>query len=226
VAVSQLAYPGGSERFGNPFTSRLVVVNKNDVPGALAGAVLARANSSPLLVTDGSSLTNHQKDEIKRLSPTGMFVIGDTKAVPEKLVNAIKAAGVITTVSTGPTTTVATTVAPPTTVAGAPVTTTTLPTPTAERANVVRLTGTTPADIAKAVAGALDVRSDQEKSTAVPAFAGAVVVNAASKESAAGLAFAASLRAQLAERVQERLVRLTWVQRLMALRALLREGRI
>jgi hypothetical protein len=194
VAVSQLAYPGGSERIGNPFTSRLVVVNKNDVAGALAGAVLARANSSPLLVTDGSSLTKSQKDEIKRLSPTGMFVLGDTKAIPDELVNAIKAAGVITAVSTGPTTTVATTVAPPTTVAGAPVTTTTLPTPTAERANVVRLTGATPADIAKAVAGALDVRSDQQKSTAVPAFAGAVAVNAASKESAAGLAFAASLR--------------------------------
>jgi hypothetical protein len=160
----------------------------------MAGAVLARANSSPLLVTDGSSLTNAQKDEIKRLSPTGMFVLGDAKAIPDKLVDAIKAAGVITAVSTGPTTTVATTVAPPTTVAGAPVTTTTLPTPSAERANVVRLTGATPADIAKAVAGALDVRSDQQKATAVPAFDGAVAVNVASKESAAALAFAASLR--------------------------------
>jgi len=58
---------------------------------------------------------------------------------------------------------------------------------------VVRLTGATPADIAKAVAGALDVRSDQQKSAAVPAFAGVVAVNATSKESAAGLAFAASL---------------------------------
>jgi MYXO-CTERM domain-containing protein len=58
----------------------------------------------------------------------------------------------------------------------------------------VRLTGATPADIGKAVAGALDVRSDQQKSTAVPAFAGAVAVNVASKESAAGVAFAASLR--------------------------------
>jgi putative cell wall-binding protein len=194
VAVSQLAYPGGSERIGTTFTSRLVVVNKNDVAGALAGAVLARANSSPLLVTEGSSLTKDQKDEIKRLSPTGMFVIGDTKAIPDKLVDAIKAAGVITNLSTAATTTVPTTVAPATTVAGAPTTTTTLPTPTADRANVVRLTGATPAEIGKAVAGALDVRSDQQKSTAVPAFAGAVVVNAASKESAAGVAFAASER--------------------------------
>jgi putative cell wall-binding protein len=194
VAVSELAYPGGSERFGNPFTSRLVVVNKNDAAGAMAGAVLARANSSPLLVTDGTSLTKAQRDEIKRLSPTGMFVIGDTKAIPDKLVSAITAAGVITNVSTGATTTVPTTVAAPTAVAGAPVTTTTLPTPSADRANVVRLTGATPPEVAKAVAGALDLRSDQQKAAAVPAFAAAVAVNATSKEAAAGLAFAASLR--------------------------------
>jgi hypothetical protein len=192
VAVSQLAYPGGSERFGNPFTSRLVVVNKHDAAGAMAASVLARANGSPLLVTDGGSLTKAQKDEIKRLSPTGMFVVGDAKAIPETLVEAIKAAGVITDVSIAATTT--TTVAPPTTVAGAPTTTTTLPTPSADRANVVRLSGATPAEVAKAVAGALDLRSDQQKATAVPAFAGAVAVNPASKESAAGLAFAASLR--------------------------------
>ncbi len=59
----------------------------------MAGAVLARANSSPLLVTDSSSLTKAQKDEIKRLSPTGMFVMGDAKAIPDKLVDAITAAG-------------------------------------------------------------------------------------------------------------------------------------
>jgi hypothetical protein len=206
VAASQLAYPGGAERIGANFTSKLVVVNKNDVAGAWAGSVLARANYSPLLVTDGSSLTKEQKDEIKRLSPTGMFVIGDTKAIPDKLVESIKSAGVITNVSPGATTTVpaSTTVpvtaspssttpaaTPPSSVAA---TTTTVPTSTANRTSITRLTGATPADIGKAVAGAMDVRTDQEKSRAVPAFAGAVAVNAASKESAAGLAFAASLR--------------------------------
>ncbi|HEX3623768.1 MAG TPA: cell wall-binding repeat-containing protein [Acidimicrobiales bacterium] len=195
VAVSQLAYPGGAERIGANFTSKLVVVNKNDVAGAWAGAVLARANSSPLLVTDGSSLTKAQKDEIKRLNPTGMFVIGDTKSIPDSLVNSIKSAGVITNLSLGATTTVPpTTAAPTTTAVGAPTTTTTVPTPTADRASIIRLTGATPADIGKAVAGAMDVRSDQEKGRAVPAFNGAVAVNAASKESAAGLAFAASQR--------------------------------
>ena len=196
VAASQFAYPGGAERIGSAFTSKLVVVSKDDVAGAWAGAVLARANASPLFVTSGDRLTKEQKDEVKRLSPTGMFVIGDEKAVPQKLVDQIKAAGVITSVSVGATTTTAVTT-PPTTAAGAPAapaTTTTVPTSTANRTAITRLTGATPADIGKAVAGALDVRTDEEKSRSVPAFNAAVVVNAASKESAAGLAFAASLR--------------------------------
>ena len=69
-----------------------------------------------------------------------------------------------------------------------------MPTSTADKAKVIRLTGATPADIGRAVAGAMDVRTPEEKTRSVPAFAGAVAVNAASKESAAGLAFAASLR--------------------------------
>ena len=211
VAVSQLAYPGGSERIGSNFTSKLVVVNKDDVAGAWAGAVLARANYSPLLVTSGQTLTKTQKDEIKRLNPTGMFVIGDQKAISDKLVNAIVAAGVNTTANSGAPTTVAPTTVAPTTVATTSVspssstppsappstaaaTTTTVATSTADRTSVTRLTGATPADIGKAVAAAMDVRSDQEKSRAVPAFGGAVVVNAASRESATGLAFAASQR--------------------------------
>jgi hypothetical protein len=67
-------------------------------------------------------------------------------------------------------------------------------TSTADKAKVIRLPGATPADIGRAVAGAMDLRSPEEKTRAIPAFGGAVVVNPASKESAAGLAFAASLR--------------------------------
>ncbi|HWI04660.1 MAG TPA: sialidase family protein [Acidimicrobiales bacterium] len=52
VAASQMAYPGGSERIGAAFTSKLVVVHKDDVAGAWAGAVLARVNHAPLLVVD------------------------------------------------------------------------------------------------------------------------------------------------------------------------------
>src|SRR5215213_6129995 len=105
VAVSQMAYPGGAERIGSTFTSKMVVVHKDDVAGAWAGAVLARFNSAPLLVVDGKSLTKEQKDEIKRLGSTGLFVIGDESAIPQKLVDDITKAGVITSLSAGPPTT-------------------------------------------------------------------------------------------------------------------------
>jgi hypothetical protein len=192
VAVSQMAYPGGAERIGAAFTSKAVVVNKDDVAGAWAGAVLARVNQAPLIVVDGKSLTKDQKSEIARLGTVGVYVIGDESSIPQSLVDEISKAGVITNLAPVPTTT---TPPPPTTVAGAPATTTTLPTSTADKAKVIRLTGATPADIGRAVAGAMDVRTAEEKTRSVPAFAsGAVAVNAASKESAAGLAFAAALR--------------------------------
>lgn len=192
VAAAQMAYPGGSERIGAAFTSKLVVVHKDDLAGAWAGAVLARAHHSPLLVVDGKALTKEQKEEIRRLSPTGMFVIGDEGAIPQKLVEEITRAGVITQLAPVPTTTLpaSTTTAPPV----ATTATTLAPTPTANKAEVIRLSGATPAEIGRAVMGALDVRTPEEKGRSMPAFGGAVVVNAASTESAAGIAFAASQR--------------------------------
>ena len=163
VAVSQFAYPGGAERIGAAFTSKLVVVHKDDVAGAWAGAVLARVNHAPLLVVDGKALTKEQKEEVTRLGSTGLFVIGDESSIPQKLVDDITKAGVITNLAAVPTTT---TPPPPTTAAGAPATTTTVPTSTADKAKVIRLTGATPADIGRAVAGALDVRTPEEKSRA------------------------------------------------------------
>jgi hypothetical protein len=192
VAVSQMAYPGGSERIGAAFTSKLVVVHKDDVAGAWAGAVLARANHAPLLVVDGKSLTKEQKAEIGRLGSTGLYVIGDESQVPEKLVEEITKSGVITQLAPVPTT--AAPPAPPTTAAGAPAAPPTLPPSPPNQTKVIRLTGATPAEIGRAVAGAMDVRTPDEKTRSVPAFGGAVAVNPDSDESAAGLAFAASLR--------------------------------
>ena len=186
---------------GAAFGSKLVVVSKSDVAGAWAGAVLARANASPLLVVAGDSLTKEQKKEVKRLVPTGMFVIGDTGQISDKLVNDLKAAGVNTNVApvatTTPTTVVPTTSSAssiPATTAPAVTTTTLALTSTANRSAVLRVTGATAAERAQAVANALDVRSDEEKSRKVPAFGGAVVVNPASEESATAIAFAASQR--------------------------------
>jgi hypothetical protein len=192
VAASQLAYPGGSERIGAAFTSKLVVVHQDDVPGAMAGAVLARAHASPLFVTDGDSLTKEQREEIGRLNPTGMFVIGGEERIPQRLVDEMTRSGVITRLSPPPTTT--TVPGSTTTLPMASTATTLAPTPTANRADVIRLTGATSADLGRAIAGAMDVRTDEEKGRSVPAFGGALAVNPASDESAAAIALAAALR--------------------------------
>ncbi len=119
-----------------------------------------------------------------------MYVIGDEQAIPQKVVDQLTKAGVITRLAPLPPTTVpASTTLPMATTA-----TTLAPTPTANRADVIRITGATPADVGRAVAAALDLRTDEEKSRSVPAFAGAVAVNPASKEASAGIAFAAGLR--------------------------------
>ncbi|MDQ3895811.1 MAG: glycoside hydrolase [Actinomycetota bacterium] len=196
VAASQMAYPGGTERINSLLTSKLVVVNKNDVAAAWAGAVLARDNAAPLLVVDGGSVGKEAKAEIGRLHPTGVYVIGNKSSIPDKLVAAITAAGVTPTASTSvPTTVAATTTTAaanaPTTVA----TTTTLPTRNQFAASdVIRLEGATAAEIGRAVAGALDARSDADRSRGAPAVAAAVVVNPDSQDGAAAVGVAAALR--------------------------------
>jgi putative cell wall-binding protein len=196
VAASQMAYPGGAERINSLLTSKLVVVNKNDVAGAWAGAVLARDNAAPLLVVDGGSLSKDAKTEIGRLHPTGVYVIGDRSSIPDSLVTAITAAGVASAASTSvPTTAAPTTTVPATTPASTAATTTTVPTRNPFTAgNVIRLDGATAADIGRAVAGALDTRSDADRSRGAPAVAAAVVVNPDSQEGASAPGLAAAMR--------------------------------
>lgn len=197
IAASQMAYPGGTERINALLTSKLVVVNKDDVAAAWAGAVLARDNAAPLLVVDGKTLSKNAKAEIGRLHPTGVYVIGDKRSIPDTLVTAITEAGVTTPAPTSVPTTAAptTTTTPP---AGAPTTaatTTTLPTKNQFAAStVIRLEGATAAEIGRAVAGALDARSDADRSRGAPAVAAAVVVNPDSQEGASALGLAAALR--------------------------------
>lgn len=205
VAAAQYAYPAGSERIGPAFTTKLVVVGEGDVAGAQAGAVFARANSSPLMVV-GDSLTKDQKDELEVLHPRGVYVIGGAGSVSDKVVGQLKEAGVNTEPVQVPTTVVApTTVAPTTTVAAdassvpaattTPAsTTTTAPTSTAGRSDVTRITGATPAELGQAIAEAMDVRTPEERARSAPAFKTAVVVNPTSPEASTGIALAAAAR--------------------------------
>jgi putative cell wall-binding protein len=82
VRLSRLAYPGGSEALSTltPAT-RVVVANKDDVAGALAGSVLARANWAPLLLSPAGGLPAIVKAESARMRPEGAYVIGSTSTL-------------------------------------------------------------------------------------------------------------------------------------------------
>ena len=94
VALSELTLPGGSERVSNPpLGSRLVLVNEEDAPGALAGAVLARAGYGSLLVSAAEGLSKEVRDELTRLRPAGVYVIGDERLVSARVLDQLRDAG-------------------------------------------------------------------------------------------------------------------------------------
>lgn len=94
VALSKLAYPGGSEEIGGSGRSKVVVVNESDAGAALAGAVLARASFGPLLLAPAGGLTKALRDEIGRLRPTGAFLIGNQAQLSAQVEKDLQAAGV------------------------------------------------------------------------------------------------------------------------------------
>jgi hypothetical protein len=113
VALSRLGYMGGNEGAlvggardpanagltggtpggpANRNTSRVVVVNEDDVAGAMAGTVLARANPAPVLLSPAGSLPDSVAGEIRRIRPDGAFVIGDTGRLSNQVRDQIAAA--------------------------------------------------------------------------------------------------------------------------------------
>jgi hypothetical protein len=72
----------------------VVIVGEDDTAAALAGAVLARANYGPVLVSGPSGLGDVVEDEVVRLDPSGAFLLGDEEAVPASVVDDLTAAGI------------------------------------------------------------------------------------------------------------------------------------
>ncbi|MGH9226206.1 MAG: sialidase family protein [Acidimicrobiales bacterium] len=161
VALSQLAYPGGSERVGRVDPSRIVVVGDGATAStALVGGVLARGFYGPLLITRADGLTGELKDEVRRLGPAGVFVLGDEEEVSARVMADLAEAGV--------------------------------------KENVVRIAGATPAEMAKAAAVAMDMRTEEiRKEGKVGAFGSAVIVNPDSAEVATAASLAAADRAPI-----------------------------
>ncbi|MDQ3716886.1 MAG: cell wall-binding repeat-containing protein, partial [Actinomycetota bacterium] len=82
VAMSNLAYRGGNEgalsgTFATRNATKVVIVNQDDVAGALAAGVLARANLTSVLLSPAGGLPASVKAEVSRLNPAGAFIVGD-----------------------------------------------------------------------------------------------------------------------------------------------------
>ncbi len=190
VALSKLGYQAGNEGAlvgglrdpanppgctsaqcpGGPASrnaSAVVIANENDVAGALAGAVLGRANPGPVLLSPSSGLPDSVKAEVKRMRPGGAFVIGDETKLSAQVVTDLREAGVPDNPSAlghG-----------------------------GER-KITRLEGAKDAATAAAIAAKMDYRPDAEKTAGTPAFDAAVIANPASKDAGAAAGLAAARR--------------------------------
>lgn len=99
VALSQRAYAGGGEAvlastFATRSATKVVIVNENDVAGALAGGVLARADLGSVLLSPAGGLPASVRAEVSRLRPAGAYVIGDTGQLSAQVEADLASAGV------------------------------------------------------------------------------------------------------------------------------------
>lgn len=99
VALSKRTYQGGGEglllsTFATRNGTKVVIVNENDVAGALAGSVLARANLGPVLLSPAGGLPDSVKAEVARLNPAGAFVVGDSGQLSEQVITDLTGAGI------------------------------------------------------------------------------------------------------------------------------------
>ena len=99
LALSKRTYPGGGEatmagNFATKNSTRVVIVNQNDVAGALAGGVLARANLGPVLLSAAGGLSDAVKAEVNRLNPIGAYVVGDAASLSQQVITDLQNAGI------------------------------------------------------------------------------------------------------------------------------------
>ncbi|QBI20069.1 cell wall-binding repeat-containing protein [Egibacter rhizosphaerae] len=68
----------------------VVVATGTDYPDALSGTPLARAAGGPALLTARDHLPSPTEDELSRLSPDRVFVIGGTAAISDSVISEIR----------------------------------------------------------------------------------------------------------------------------------------
>src|SRR5690606_38463409 len=87
IAVSQEAFPG------DPDVDVVYVAGGANFPDALAAAPAAVKNGGPLLLTPTATLPSAVADEIDRLSPARIVVVGGTGIVSASVFSQLEALG-------------------------------------------------------------------------------------------------------------------------------------
>lgn len=82
LAISQASFPATS--------SSAVIASGENWPDGLAGGVLASASNGPLLLTRANRLSLEVRDEILRLRPQRIYILGGTGAISSAVENAIR----------------------------------------------------------------------------------------------------------------------------------------
>ncbi|GGK70153.1 cell wall-binding repeat-containing protein [Ornithinimicrobium pekingense] len=83
VAVSRAAFPGGA--------ATVYVASGRDFPDALSGGAAAVVQDAPVLLTDDASLPAAVREEIVRLAPSRIMLIGGPSAVSETVAGQLRA---------------------------------------------------------------------------------------------------------------------------------------
>lgn len=96
VALSRATFPSATDDAGDPVVATLVVASGEDFPDALAATPLAVASGGPLLLVGQDRLPVEVAEEISRLSPSTVLVVGGEAAVSAGVAQAISDLGVET----------------------------------------------------------------------------------------------------------------------------------
>lgn len=86
IAISKSGWPNGA--------STVVLVRDDDFPDALAGAPLAHKYDAPILLTNPNVLSSDVSNEISRLNPKKIYILGGYGAVSSDIEQQLKNKGI------------------------------------------------------------------------------------------------------------------------------------
>jgi len=82
TAISKEGWPNGS--------NTVVITSGNSIVDGVTATPLATSYDSPILLSDKDKLTDYTKNELKRLNPKKVIIIGGESVVTNKVINEIK----------------------------------------------------------------------------------------------------------------------------------------